>query len=262
MARIVFAFLCCFFASAQTPPGGNFESLFRDGLAAYQTKAYDKAQDAFGQALAIEPGNTAAMANYALSAFQQGQKGLAIAYFRKALALEPDLSAAKDGLRFALKSLDVKEIPHRIEAYETLRSEILTRAPARVFLALTALFLLAAGWLALGWAGARRRALRSEDVAPPFPMSAAGCLILAIAGLFLTSVKLYDATLPRGTILGKTVAALSAPAETGVRLFDLHEGFEVLIQDVQKAWVQVTYPGGLTGWIPKKELVPADGSNE
>lgn len=245
-------------AAAQAP-AQNFDQLFRDGLNAYQTKAYDNALDLFGQALAIEPGNTAAMTDYALAAFQLGKKGLAIAWFRRALALEPDLAEARAGLKFSLAKIDVKEIPHRIEAYETLRSDVLMVAPTRVFLAVTALLLLVAGWLFLSWLGARKRALQAQDVTPSFPLSAAICCFLALAGLALSGLKLYDNTLPRGTVLAKAVDALSAPAETGVPLFQLHEGFEVLIQDVKDDWVQITYPGGLTGWIPKKELIPSEG---
>lgn len=243
---------------AETPQAKSFEEHFREGLAAYQTKAYDKALESFTQALVLEPGNTAAMTDAALAAFQLDKKGLAIAWFRRALALEPDLPEARDGLRFALTKLDVKEIPHRLETYETVRADVLVLAPARVFLALTALLLFASLWLLLGWLGARKRAHRAQEVTPPFRLSIAILGALASAGVILTAMKLYDSMLPRGTILGKTVDVLSAPAASGVSLFQLHEGFEVLIQDVNDEWVQVTYPGGLTGWIPKKEILSTD----
>src|SRR5262245_52650679 len=137
-------FICCWLAATVTfsfarAEEKGFEQLFRDGLAAYQTKAYDKSQELFKQSLDQDPGNAAAMANYALASFQLDQKGLAIGWFRRALTLEPDLSAARDGLKFALSKLEVKEIPHRIETYETLRTNVLELAPLRVFLALTAL---------------------------------------------------------------------------------------------------------------------------
>lgn len=239
-------------------PAPTFEELFRDGLSAYQTKAYDKAQDLFTQALNKEPGNTAAMVNEALTAFQLDKKGLAIAWFRRALMIEPDLLEAQAGLKFASAKLEIKEIPHRIETFETIRANVLELAPLRVFLAITALMILVGGWLFIGWFGAYRRALRSQEVAPGFSLFTGLLITLALAGIVLTSLKITDSTWPRGTIISKKVDARSAPADTGVALFQLYEGFEVLIREVKDGWVQVTYPGGLTGWVQKTDLLPND----
>lgn len=244
------------FATAETAAGENFEALFRKGLASYQTKDYGKAKEFFSEALKKEPGNTAAMTNYALASFQTNNKGEAIAWFRRVLAIEPERSEARNGLKYAMSKLEVKEIPHRIETYETLRQNVLSLATARMFLALTALLILAAGWTLLGWLGQRRRAIQAQEVAPPFTFSLGVLLTLAIAGAVLTGFKLYDQTLPRGTVIGAKIEARSAPAEDAAALFDLYDGFEVVIRETKDNWVQVTYPGGLTGWIPKDRLLP------
>lgn len=235
----------------------SFETLFRQGLASYQTKDYAKAKEFFSEALKKEPGNTAAMTNFALTSFQLNDRGSAIGWFRRVLTLEPDRTEARHGLKFALSKLEVKEIPHRIETYETLRQNVLWMATTRVFLALTALLLLAAGWMLLGWLGQRRRAHRAEEVAPPFSFSLGFLLTLALGGVILTSLKLYDETLPRGTVIGAKIEARSAPSEDAAALFDLYEGFEVVLREHKDQWVQVTYPGGLTGWIPQDRVLPA-----
>ena len=33
----------------------------------------------------------------------------------------------------------------------------------------------------------------------------------------------------------------------------------LVIRDIHEDWVQVTYPGGLTGWVQKKHLIPEQG---
>lgn len=245
-------------AGAAEAPTQGFDGHFREGLTFYQTKDYEKARQSFADALAIEPRNAAAMVNLGLTSFQLNDKGQAIALFRRALALEPDMKTAREGLRFAVSKLEIKEIPHRIETYETIRSNVLQLTTLRVFLALTAILILAAGWFLLSWLGERRRALRAQEAPAPFPVKVGALLTLALAGIALTVLKLYDGTLPRGTIVGGKIEARSAPAESGVVLFELHDGFEVLMREVKDGWVQVAYPGGLTGWIPVKNIVSED----
>jgi len=58
-------------------------------------------------------------------------------------------------------------------------------------------------------------------------------------------------------IVVKKTPALSAPAENAPTLFELHEGFEVVILELKDDWIQVNYPGGLTGWVPKTAVLPS-----
>ncbi|MBX2987970.1 MAG: tetratricopeptide repeat protein [Bdellovibrionaceae bacterium] len=256
-ALLLLAFSHATFAEDAAPRG--FEDTFRAGLASYQNKDFEKARAEFNQALSLEPRNTAAMTNFALTLYQLNEKGAAIAWFRRVLAVDPRQEEARAGLTFAVSQLEIKEIPHRIETFETLRDNFLQYIPLKQALVLTALLLLASGWLLLNWLGERRRTLRLKEPPPPFPFKTAFLCTVFLGMATLLLLKIYDQTIPRGTIIPPKVAAKASPSDAGVSMFDLHEGFEVIIRDVRDDWVQVTYPGGLTGWIPKQALIPTQG---
>ena len=237
----------------------NFDASFRAGLSDYQTKDYAKAATEFQTALTLDDRNTAAMDNLALAAFQLNKKGEAIAWFRRALSENSSDAAARAGLRYGFSQLGVKEIPHKLESFETLHEKLLVSLNLEELLALSAITLLVGGWWALQWAGRRKRALESEEATPTFPWQAVITLAVCVAASVLAGLKSEDLRQPRGTIVVEKIGAKTLPSENGVALFDLFEGFEVVINDRQKDWVQVTYPGGLSGWIPRAALILAEG---
>lgn len=246
-------------AETASAPTGSFEQIFRQGLEAYQGKSYEKAREFFENATQLQPGNTAAMVNLALSYYQLGDAGRAIAYFRRTLVIDPEQTEALNGLKFAWSQLPVKEIPHRIETMESLRDHFLLPVSLPMYLGLTAILWLATGWFFLAWLGQRRRALQTEMAPPPFSPRSGLLFVLALLATSLAILKTYDASVPRGTIVGEKIPAQSAPDRAAVPLFDLHPGFEVIIREMRNDWVQVTYPGGLTGWISQKNLIPTTG---
>ena len=72
-------------------------------------------------------------------------------------------------------------------------------------------------------------------------------------------MKLVDLQIPRGTVIADKTSVYSAPDEKSVALFDLYGGLEVILDSQKDSWVQVTYPGGLTGWIPKTSMLQTSG---
>jgi hypothetical protein len=119
-----------------------------------------------------------------------------------------------------------------------------------------AITFLATGWLSLNWLRDWRKARLEEVSSPSIPASLVLCLILFILLTPLSALKILDHSIPRGTILDAKVPVRSAPLENAVVLFELHPGFEVIIREIQQDWVQVTYPGGMTGWIAKNHVMP------
>ncbi|MEZ0393083.1 MAG: hypothetical protein ACAH59_12755, partial [Pseudobdellovibrionaceae bacterium] len=213
----------------------------------------------FTQALEKESDNVQALTNLALVQYQLGQKGWAVALLRKAHQLAPDFSTPKASLDFILPQLDVKEIPHEIQLWESLRSQFLIPFSHHSYLFLTALSFFASGWLLLSYFGRRRAAFRDEKSLPAFPV-----IPLIIASLFvfsatLTALKLWDSKIPRGTVVMEKITVYSAPNDKSVALFDLFAGLEVILNQSDSQWVQVTYPGALTGWIPKTSVFQTSG---
>jgi hypothetical protein len=118
----------------------------------------------------------------------------------------------------------------------------------------SAIFLLTGSWLLLRYFGARRRALLDEQPLPPFPTVGIVLSLGFFVMSFLAVAKAVDQSSLRGTVLPKKIEARSTPDAAGTVLFDLYEGLEVIVQQANDSWIQVTYPGGPTGWVPKSAV--------
>lgn len=232
-----------------------FDKDFRDGLAAYQAKEFAKAEELFGKALENDPGNIAATLNAGLTQFQLGHKGQALGLFNRVLTQDPENEEAKNALKFVTSKLEIKEIPHRIEFYESFRQNMLAPTSLGLYLAVTAVILLSFGWFLIGWLGFRKVSVRAEEPPPALPIKVPvlGVLFVIFAGLSLA--KIYDQTRPRGTIVASPVEVKSAPTANSVTLFTVYEGFEVVILSKTSDWTRINYPGGLTGWVPVKTVL-------
>lgn len=239
---------------------------FQQGLKEYKSKAFDKAELSFqsafdkarsGQVDASADGavnQDVILTNLALAQYQQQKIGLALSSLRKALNSNPNNETAKTSLEWIWAKVPVKEIPHQIDGYEVFRSNLLT--PVSVFF--TRLFfavcLFAFCWQILNFLGARKRA-KAEQMPEPIPEFRHLFMLLAtLLSALLFFGKIYDSHLVRGTIIEAKVQANIAPGDDQVALFELYEGFEVLVETTKGDQVQVHYPGGATGWINKKSI--------
>jgi tetratricopeptide (TPR) repeat protein len=234
---------------------------FQSGLLAYQNKNYQQAMTDFEESLKSSPSNAAALTNLGLAAFQLGKKAWAIAYFRKALALSPGLTTAQQGLDFALSQTDIKEIPHQIETYELVREKLLEPVSEFSYFWILAFLMFLFGWSLLQYLGRRKKALQEDTPAPTFPWISVVSGFFSVVFLMLGLMKVYDLQIPRATVVEEKVAAQSAPGENQLNLFDLYGGFEVIVRNHSGDWVQVTYPGALTGWIKKNSLYVTSGGS-
>lgn len=234
---------------------GSSADLFKQGTQLYLEKNYAKAQEIFTLSLDKDPHNATTITNLALAEFQLGKKPLAIGLLRKALSLDPELPTAQAALKFALSQLQVKEVPHQIETYETLRSKLLQPVPLSAYLILSALSLFAAGWILISYGGRRKKALEEEKALPPFPLIGSLLALLFVVFTGLLALKVYDGTLLRGTIIEEKVSLQTAPGDNQVAILELFGGMEVVAHTNQGDWVQVTYPGSVTGWIKKSSVL-------
>ncbi|QDK47305.1 hypothetical protein DOM22_00690 [Bdellovibrio sp. ZAP7] len=233
----------------------DFAALFKQGTQHYTAKEYEQSRDAFAKALEQDPHNATTLTNLALAQFQLGKKPLAIGLFRKALNSDPELTPARAGLKFALTQMEIKEIPHQIETYESVRAKLLAPVSVIAYLIMTALFLFAAGWILIGFMGQRRRALAEEKALPGFPMIGTFLALCFLVSLTLLSLKMYDQSIVRATVVDDKVSLQSAPGDNQVALLDLYGGMEVIVQNENNDWVQVTYPGSITGWVKKSAVL-------
>ncbi len=238
---VLLLFAVCWVENAQ--PAESFDGFFRQGLSAYQAKKFDEAAGLFAKAAEIEPNNPAAWSNLGLSFASQQKFAPALAYFRQALWLKANDPTATAGAAAAFEKMEVKEIPHRSDFSVLLRKNLLEKISTQQLWLISFLSFLLLGWIATG----RNRKTRMNS-------------FIFSAFLFLTCfsallLQLWDRQTPHATIVEKKITAVSAPETTGVPIFDLFEGLDVEVKQVQKDWLQVTYPGALTGWIPRNTAI-------
>lgn len=237
----------------------SFDEAFKAGVALYQEKKYQEASNSFKKALEFKPKSVNTLTNLALSQFQIGEKGWAIALLRKSLTIEPSLLASQQALKFILPQLDVKDLPHDISFWDQLRTQVLIYGSVNWYFALTALLFFATGWLWIRFSGEKRRAAKEERASPQVSWILVLITLLFPVFIFLTAAKFYDHLRPRGTIVLAKISAKTAPAEQSPALFDLFAGLEVNLEATEADWVQVTYPGAMTGWIPKSAVMQTSG---
>lgn len=231
-----------------------FQNLFESGVNAYQNKQYKEACEFFLAAEQKNPDNPTVLTNLGLCHYQLGKKSWAIAYFRRALNFYPGFTAAKQGLNFAQSKLEIKELPHQIQNYEILREWVLMPFSLSTFLFFSALFFGFASWLLINYLGKRKWSRIEDSASPTTPIIGILFLTAFITCITLTGFKIYDSQITRATVVEDKIPVVTAPGENQASLFDLYGGLEIILRTQSGDWAQVTYPGGLTGWVKKSAL--------
>ncbi len=233
----------------------SFNEVFQNGVSSFKAQEFEKASTFFTQALDLQPENTTVLVNLALAQYQAGQKTAAFAYYKKALHLDPSFSTAQQGLDFVKSQIQIREIPHRIETYEKLRSYFLEPFSVTLPLILSTVLFAAWGLKTLKHFGNRKRAyLAGEDPSAYgiFNFILSFCLLLSF--LWVIFFK-FDSSLKRGIIKPEAVSVRTAPLLTAPEILQIFGGLEVRILRRQEGWLQIEYPGSVAGWVEPGSVV-------
>ena len=244
-----------FSQSAPTSRPASGDEQFKAGVAAFQSGDLKAARQAFLDLLKNDPSHVVTLYNLGLVEQKDGHHGRALAMWRKALVLAPEFHPARAAVKWTQSKLERAAIPHEVELWEQLRDEALAPYSLEKYVIVSASIFFLSIWMFLGYFGARRRALLDEQKLPPFPFVPIFFGVVWTLFAALAVAKLIDMQELRGTIIEKKIEARSTPAEAGTALFDLYEGLEVIVQQGKDEWLQVSYPGGGTGWIPKTAII-------
>jgi hypothetical protein len=117
-------------------------------------------------------------------------------------------------------------------------------------LLLLAITLFSAGWMLIQFLGRRKAALDKQDSPPSIPIRLPILTLIFLTVLFMTVAKFLDSQSSRATVLPKMVEVRAGPDPEQATLFEVYEGLEVLVDDIQNNWAKITYPGGRSGWVP------------
>ncbi|MGZ3742956.1 MAG: hypothetical protein ACXWRA_03770 [Pseudobdellovibrionaceae bacterium] len=239
----------------------SFEEYFGRGTKNYQDKKFPEAILNFEKALDLHPESVTVLTDLGLSYFQVQKKGLSIAMFRRALFIDPSQVVAEAALKFVLSQLEIKDIPHQIGTYERLRSTVLNSLSINTLHFLTLLLFFSSIFIWLRHWGQRRKAFEQELATPGIPLIGITLSMGLMLSAFFTVLKVYDLSIPRATVITDKVSVQTAPGEGQNGLFDIYAGFEVIVRNVANDWIQVSYPGGLTGWVKKDSLMGTSSKN-
>jgi tetratricopeptide (TPR) repeat protein len=239
--------------------GPGFDSLFQEGVKAYQEKKYDAAKTAFKKALELNPSNVSTLTNLALVHHQLGEKGWAIALLKKAQNINPDFSTSSAALDFTTPQLEVKEIPHDIRFIDNIHNAIFSKYPAWIFSLSAGLFFFLFFWQLIKYLGHRRKSQDLEtarpNLSPILILNGLIALVLVVTMIF----KILDQQVLRATVVEPKLSVLSLPDDKAPSLFEIFQGLEVIVNQTQGTWTQVTYPGGMTGWVPQNSIFITNG---
>lgn len=244
----------------------DINSSYTAGLKSYQDSKFEQAKQDFLTALQEEPQNPFINYNLALTEWKLGRLGISLALLRRAQYTDPTFEEAIRAEASVREGLKIKDLPHQISLWETIRGQLLKNLSLNSLLGVLALVLGVAGFTGPKYLGARRRNAEEENSEPANPTAFAASCVLLLIVLVTTALKFYDLTLHRGTIVVEKVEALSGPEAGASGLFELFEGLEVIVRRTfldsnNKEWAQVTYPGGMTGWVLSENLVSHSDSN-
>ena len=255
IALVMWTFCNKAFAQATVAPVSDFQ----EAMAAYKKQDFDSAKLLLTKFLQNTPSSEAYF-DLGLVEFETKHTGAAVANWRKALQLDPQNQMALDSLHSVLKKLDHPELNRQSDSFEIFREQFLNQVKIEYLFLLTALLFVLDSWLFISYLGERKRS-REQELAAPRPAWLAGIiLIFFMLSLGLSGAKIYDLSQARATVLPTKIEVLSAPDPSSTSLFDLFEGLEVIVQEAQGEFYQVSFPGGMTGWTLKKNLMITAGS--
>lgn len=235
------------------------EELFHQGVSSYQKNDLDHAREQFTQSLKLQPNNVQLLYNLGLTEMKAKHPGLALGLWRKALALEPSNDDVSFAIRFAENSQQERLSSRGGDLFESLHRGLL-RETSLGNLVMINLFLFAfAGWILIRYFAQRTRSIENEEPSPPTPYVGILFVVLLLASASLLAAKAYDLSLQRATITLEKVEVKTSPDSSAATLFELFEGLEVIVRQSQGDWLQVSYPGGLAGWVPSNSVFVTSG---
>lgn len=237
---------------------------FAQGVESFRAGKLEEAKKSFLALEAESPNHSDLLFNLGLIALKENRPGAAIGIWRKGLADDPSNESLYQAMIFAQSKLDKKDVPREFGAWERYRETVLWRISPTLAVPISAALLLVAGWLWLRWLGKRKRAFEEETASPPAPVAA---IVISLLFFFVIGVIgsiFVDRTDLRGTVIASKISVLSAPELEATALFDLFEGLEVIVRETRevsgKSWRRITYPGGLSGWVPSAVIFATSDS--
>lgn len=247
MIRLLMIFVVCF---ASTSWAQSSDQPFLEGIAAYRSKDYQKAQELFGKLAQENPENPALLYNLGLVEYHLGRAGLALGLWRKARTLDSQSLPLDQAISFTEEQLfpNQNDRTFIVTIYETL-----LKLPLWLWWLLSLTSFVVAGWWSLEY-GVKKRL--SPNLWPSW--------IFFVFPFFLfttvfASLDYFDHVEVSATIVEKDLLSRVGPSETSPALSQLSEGQLVKVEKYHDTWMQIRTQSGSPGWIPRSAAIEFKG---
>ncbi len=261
MSRISFAFLIliaalnCF---AGDPTISSNEDGFQSGIKLYQDQKYSEAAEKFKKEYADGKDFAALHYNWGLASLKLKKRGLAVGLWRRALFLDPDFRPALQALEYISHEMP-KDNGEALSTWGALHTKILDRASLNKFFVSTWLFCALGGFLFIRYLSARGVSLKKELPMPKAPTVAVALLIAFLVLGGLSVLKIVSLNEIHATVTEASVSLHTGPSAEDNIIFDVLEGFDVIVDTISTGWVQISLSSGQSGWVRADDLFQHTG---
>lgn len=225
-------------------------TLFERATEAYNAGEFNKSIEFYEKILGNEQHSAELYFNLGNAYYKLGEIGPSIYYYEKALLLKPSDNEIKNNLSYANNM--------RLDAIEAMPKTAFSRFydatikqlsfDAWAYLAVSMIFLFVACYVTyylLSSSTYKRITFITSLVAM-------GLCVASILFAYLQYEK-YQANNP-AVIFSREVTITAEPNENSERIFTLHEGTKVNVEESFDQWQKIKIADGQTGWLPKETI--------
>ncbi len=221
------------------------------GNAAYRAGDYGLAIELYKNA-GVE--NASLFYNRANAHFKKGEIGLAIVYYIRAQRIKPRDKDIRSNLEYARK-VRADRMETEKEHWALAAAAVPYRALSMNEHAFAELFLLTLLLALLAFNAGSLKENVKENTRLKTKGAAIVVAVLLCAQAAVTGVKTYNEKVVAHAVAtaGETTA-FSAPSSDSDKVFELHEGIEMVRKRGENGFALIVLPTGWTGWISEKAL--------
>ena len=216
------------------------------GIDAYRKGQYDLAIQEFESILLINWDSSELYYNLGNAFYRAGNTAGAVWAFESCLKLSPTHEDAKYNLRLAnlmvIDRMDLPEPPIYLKWYMSIKERFTPSTWINISLFIFLIFSIIM--------------TASQMISSSILQHLRGSIIVVFfVSLFLTIHSIWtDNSLSLGVIYATKVEAHSEPNVFSTRLFEVHEGLRVSINQAVDDWVEIELLDGKMGWIENNQI--------
>jgi hypothetical protein len=257
MARLFFIFFI--FISTNSFASNGLDNAFDAGIRFLQEKKYADASLQFKNEYQAGKEFAALFYNWGLAEYLQQRKGLAVGLWRRAIYQDVDLIAAHQALDFIKSELPTSTAGGESSLFSTAANILAMKIGLNKILFICWLFFVFSAYLLLRYWGQRNTALRTEQPLPQLPYLGFCFSVAFLISLCAATIKIVSIYEIHATVIAQNVSLHTAPSESSNAIFEIVEGLDVQVKNVQNSWALVTMNSGVSGWVPTTSLFQHSG---